>query len=306
MTKPGFLPSKFVEGKRLKYIHPAQVYLFISVIFFFIFSFYIRDSRSSIDKAMKEDVVFSTEKGKEKINQILASDSIVVDSMLDKVKENIDPEEAAVVDSILNEYKLTPVMNDSIVNLANNDNKNWKTDFGFDDEKVDSLISIGATDEQIFKEMGMADDAGFLTRKFYSQVLKFHKDRGLGAIWQTFFDSIPIAMFFLLPIFALLLKMFYYRKGRYAHHLVFSFYFFSFLFVVMTLVLGLNRIWDIPDWIDTLIVLSTFFYFYKAVKKFYHGSGFISFLKSGVISFMFLGVVLMATIVLGFFAFMSY
>jgi len=307
MTKPGFLPFKFVEGKRLKYIHPAQVYLFISVIFFFIFSFYTRDSRSSIDKAMKDDeIVFGNKSGKEKINEIIASDSIVVDSILTKVKENIDPEESAVVDSIFNEYKLAPKTSDTISKASNNEKQKWQTNFGFDGKKVDSLVSIGATDDQIFKEMGMENDAGFFKRKFYSQMLKFYKDRGLGAIWQTFFDSIPIAMFFLLPIFALLLKVFYYRKGRYAHHLVFSFYFFSFLFVVMAIVLGINRIWDMPDWIDTLIVLSTFFYFYIAVKKFYQQGSFISFLKSSVISFMFLGVVLLATIVLGLFAFMSY
>lgn len=307
MLKPGFLPSKFVEGKRLKYIHPAQVYLFISVIFFFIFSFYIRDSRSSIDKAMKEDVVFSSKTGKEKINEILVKDSIEVDSMLNKVTKNLNTEEAVAVDSILSEFGIVPNINDSIIKSPKNESKPLQADFGFDDEKVDSLISIGATDEQIYKEMGMPDDAGFFKRKFYSQMLKFYKERGLGAIYQTFFDSIPIAMFFLLPIFALLLKVFYYRKGRYAHHLVFSFYFFSFLFVVMTVVLGLNRIWDIPDWIDVLTVLSTFFYFYFAVKKFYRQGWFLSFLKSGLITLLFISIVIpLAAGAIGLFSFMYY
>ena len=45
-------------------------------------------------------------------------------------------------------------------------------------------------------------------------------------------DATPIALFVLLPIFALLLKVFYWRKGRYAYHLVFTFYFFAFLFIV--------------------------------------------------------------------------
>ncbi len=42
MTKPGLLARRFVDGKRLSYLHPAQFYLFISVVFFFIFSFTIR------------------------------------------------------------------------------------------------------------------------------------------------------------------------------------------------------------------------------------------------------------------------
>lgn len=37
MFKPGVLARRFVDGKRLKYLHPAQFYLFISVVFFFLF-----------------------------------------------------------------------------------------------------------------------------------------------------------------------------------------------------------------------------------------------------------------------------
>ena len=42
MFKPGVVARRFVEGKRLKYLHPAQYYLFVSVIFFFILSFKVR------------------------------------------------------------------------------------------------------------------------------------------------------------------------------------------------------------------------------------------------------------------------
>ena len=307
MTKPGFLPKKFVEGKRLRYIHPAQVYLFISVIFFFVFSFYIRESRSSIDKAMKEDIVFNTKKNKEKINKVLAVDSIAVDSIVNTVKKNMNPEDSAAVDSVLLGLGTGPILNDSIVSQKSKDSEKWQTNFGFNEKEVDSLVEAGATDAEIYKAMGMSEDAGFFKRKFYSQMLKFYKEKGLGAIYQTFFDSIPIAMFFLLPIFALLLKIFYHRKGRYAHHLVFSFYLFSFLFAVMAILLGINRwLFDIPNWIDFLIILSTFFYFLIGVKRFYGESWFISFLKSSVVGTFFTAVILGATIVLGIFSFMTY
>ena len=38
MFRPGYLARKFLEGKRLLFLHPAQMYLFVSVIFFFILS----------------------------------------------------------------------------------------------------------------------------------------------------------------------------------------------------------------------------------------------------------------------------
>ena len=42
LFKPGYLARKFIEGKRLLYLHPAQMYLFISVVFFFLFNFLVR------------------------------------------------------------------------------------------------------------------------------------------------------------------------------------------------------------------------------------------------------------------------
>ncbi|MDC6469138.1 DUF3667 domain-containing protein [Flavobacteriaceae bacterium] len=34
--RPGYLANRFIAGKRLMYLHPAQLYLFISVVFFFL------------------------------------------------------------------------------------------------------------------------------------------------------------------------------------------------------------------------------------------------------------------------------
>ena len=280
MTKPGFLPEKFVNGKRLWYIHPAQIYLFISVIFFFIFSFYIRDSRRSIDEAMQKDLTSRLEK-REKAKMLLELDSIARDS----------------------------IIKDSISKIIVNDKHNgsiFGTNFSYRESKVDSLIDAKAPEIEIYKSMGMPEDAGAFKQKFFGQLLKFHKERSLGAIYQTFFDSLPVTMFFLLPIFALFLKMFYYKKGRYAYHLVFSFYFFSFLFAVMSLILGINRWLDIPDWIDAIIGLSMFIYLLIAVKRFYKQGWFLSYIKSSMVSLMFFISIVLTSIVLGLFAFLYY
>ena len=45
---------------------------------------------------------------------------------------------------------------------------------------------------------------------------------------------------------------------------------------------------DVPDWIDWLVALSTYFYFLLALIRFYKQNWFLSFIKSGIISFIFL------------------
>ncbi|WP_411767472.1 DUF3667 domain-containing protein [Winogradskyella sp. A3E31] len=290
MFKPGYLASKFLEGKRLLYLHPAQMYLFISVIFFFLLSFNTRDWVKEADKINEQAVQFDIEKDST-ANNFSLKDSMDKEKVMESIKKNqtqfgLKDEDLKLADSLLNQEI--------------DSTRNINTSFDFNKKKVDSLIAVGAEDKVIYKEMGMDDDAGYFQRKIYQTWLNLLKGSGAGSLVQKFFDTIPIAMFFLMPLFALILKLFYLNKGRYAHHLVFSFYFFSFLFTVFSIVFAINRfIVDIPDWIDWLIALSTFFYFLLALQQFYKQHWILTFLKSGLISFIFLSLVLpMAFVVL--------
>ncbi len=55
MFRPGYLARKFIEGKRLLYLHPAQYYLFVSVVFFFLFSFQAREYTQKVDRVLKKE-----------------------------------------------------------------------------------------------------------------------------------------------------------------------------------------------------------------------------------------------------------
>lgn len=299
MFKPGILANRFIEGKRLLYLHPAQMYLFVSVIFFFLYSFNVRDTVQEVDQKFKK-IENSSE-----VNDSTEIQKPILDSL--QIKNFIEPLKDSKVITGMSEKDLALL--DSIVkNETKKEFSNNAMTFDFDEKKVDSLIALDAPDQAIYKAMGMSEDAGFLTRKFYSQILKFYKERGLGSILQTFYDSIPLAMFFLLPIFAFILKLFYYRKGRFSHHLVFSFYFFSFLFTVFSILVLCNLIWEnFAGWITTLVMLSTFFYLFFAVRRFYRQGWILSFFKSGLVTFTFLTFVIpLAAIIMALMAFLFY
>jgi hypothetical protein len=285
-----------VSGKRLMYLHPAQMYLFISVIFFFLFSFKIREYNSSFDNVLKQG--FGLEQSKDSTN-MNPLDSTTVANINETFKEeglfsDMSDEEKQELDSIM-----------KLVTMPQNVKNDFA--FGYDRVKLDSLISAGASEKEQLKALGMEDDAGFTTKLFYKQGLKLHKNKG-GGIVQALFDTIPISLFILLPIFAMILKVFFWRRGTFAHHLVFSFYYFSFLFVTMSIVLAFNYfIVDIPDWIDWLIIMSTFFYLVFAMRTFYQQGFIMSFIKASVASFVYMMFVLPVamTIMLGL-AFLFY
>ena len=305
LFRPGYLAAKFIEGKRLLFLHPAQMYLFISVVFFFLNSFTINKWKNEIDTSLAKTLT------KEKVVDTITGER-VKDSLklieLAKIKEE-DSVAKVEIRKALEDNKIFTGMTqkdiDSLVSITNT--KDNKIDFDFDEKKVDSLIAIDASDNDVLAAMGMPDDAGRFKKRFYEQFLKFYRSREGGSILQRLYDTIPIALFFLLPLFALILKILYYRRGRYAHHLVFSFYYFSFLFTVFSIIIGINFIWDIPDWIDWLVAFSTFFYMFLAMKRFYQQGWFWSFFKAGVTAFIFvIFVAPLAMLILSAFAFYFY
>ncbi|MDC0485532.1 DUF3667 domain-containing protein [Flavobacteriaceae bacterium] len=268
--RPGYLANRFIAGKRLMYLHPAQLYLFISVVFFFLLSF-------TIVRKQVEDFDITLKKTFDK-PLIIEGNQVEVSQVWDSIQYELNSANNQAKDSLL-------------ISERNNSNI-------FDLNKIDSLISLNSSDAHIIKEMGVDDDTNMLTIKFYTQLLKLYKERNGGQLLQAFYDTIPISLFILLPIFAFILKLLFYKRGRYAHHLVFSFYFFSFLFTVFSIILLLNEFIDIPDWLDFLIAISTFFYLLVAIKRFYKHDWLLSLFKTGVTTVFYLLFVIPIAIVI--------
>jgi len=280
MLKPGYVAKRFVMGKRMMYLHPAQFYLFTSIVFFFLFSIIVRQQQQVLDNKLKE--------GFESFEEIdSTATTTAIDSFTLKKTFNDIEKQAGLGTLNLEDTKDIEAI-DSIIKTSGGISKKRRSAFN---HKMDSLIANNAPDKEIYKEMGMKDDAKAFERKLYAQALKFYKKRG-GGILQAFYDTIPISMFILLPIFALILKLLNYKRGRFSHHLVFSFYFFSFLFVTFSVMLLVNFIWDIPLWVELMVAMCTFFYLLLAMKHFYKQGYFKSYLKASMASFMFLLLVL--------------
>ncbi|MDO6596838.1 DUF3667 domain-containing protein [Oceanihabitans sp. 2_MG-2023] len=303
LFKPGFLAEKFIAGKRLLYLHPAQMYLFVAIVFFFLNSFRINRMSSEFDKGIGkvlnqvQDIDTNTGDFKiDSINSIMLADRMKQDS-IDRIE----------VKKVLEENKIYTGFSEKQIDSIVSSENFRAVDFSFDfTKKLDSLIAKDTPDVIIYKELGLKKDDGNLTKRLYRQGVKFYKQRKVGGIFQSFFDTMSIAMFFILPIFALILKLFFRKTGRYSHHLVFSFYYFSFLFTVFSLIVGVNYIIEIPNWIDWLIVLSTFIYLFLAIKRFYKQGWFKSYLKTSLITLLFFPVALIAGCIVLVFAVMLF
>ena len=276
MFKPGVLARRFVDGKRLKYLHPAQFYLFFSVVFFFIFSFNVRKADNEVTQALKKG--FNEELSIDIDSLQLKKDSLNLELAKKTIKENtvltgISDEDLSALDSVISaEQNMSDVS------------------FIAKRDVLDSLIAIDASQASKLKAIGLEEDAGAFTQKFYEQMLKFYEQKGDG-ILNTLYDTIPIAMFFMLPLFAVLLKLFYWKRATFAHHMVFSLYFFTFIFTSFCVLILANMFIDIPIWFEVLFFLSFIIYLLLALHNFYKSGWIGAFFKANIISFFYMIII---------------
>jgi hypothetical protein len=127
---------------------------------------------------------------------------------------------------------------------------------------------------------------------------------------DAFFDNLPRVFFLLLPAFALLLKLFYWRQDRYyLDHLIFALHYHAFVFLDFVLLLLLGRPW-VPDLLAWLLVpilgLGLVLYLPLALRRVYGGSWWMTLLKllglAVIYTFVFgVGVFLLVSVILAFF-----
>lgn len=212
LFKPGVLIREYNESKREQYYHPARMYVFLSFVFFLLFTLMpdavevnIQDENGELSREEKRQLV----------------DSLTTTSL-----KNFTPKPLEEYDSIQN---AKPV------------------------HKRD----------------------GTWERYFQERLILLQQKRGWDekTIWKSFGESlqanIPKMVFFLLPIFALILKLLYIRKDfYYSEHLVFTVFFYDFLFLVGIFGLFFSLVsW--PEWINFFVFLYINFYLYKAMHRVY-------------------------------------
>lgn len=113
-----------------------------------------------------------------------------------------------------------------------------------------------------------ADIADF-SRTMDSARVKVGEDPAL--LYDGLLGNMPIAIFLLLPVFALLLKALYFRRGiHYVTHLVFSLNLHAFVFLLSTLLILSKAV--IPDFADLAGFLIVGIYLFIALKHVYRQS----------------------------------
>lgn len=267
ITKPGFLATEYNAGRRESYYHPARMYAFISFIFFLIF-FSVTTEDSNIVQIKTDGTTEEDSLGRKKLDSILTAIPYG-DSTYTKVGSK------AWVDSL---------------KKATKKKKERKNKFNFGDSDFTSVKSYDSAQLTLSEEKR----DGWLRRrivirgielndKYGDDYTSFGKEFG-----KIFMDNFSKVLFFLLPVFALILKLLYIRRDYfYSEHLVFSIYYYNFLYLAGSFQMLIGQVsW--LEWASTLIGFWIFFYLVFAMKRMYRQSWGKTIFKYIIFGFVFL------------------
>lgn len=266
ITKPGFLAKEYNAGKRESYYHPARMYVFISFVFFLLlFSLPDTDEESS-EPMTKEDLAELNQELKEADLDSLTSDSV------------------GLVDE--------PDVDSTVLVFGEKKPKGRKerNNFSFSGPGYKSVAEYDSAQNALPEEKR----DGWFSQKLNRRTAELNdrykdKSESFGEDFsQAFLDNFSKVLFYLLPIFALLLKLFYIRRDFfYSEHLVFSIYYYNFFYLAASIMLLLNQVsW--LTWFSTLIGFWIFFYLLFAMKRMYEQSWKKTIVKFILFSFSFM------------------
>jgi len=239
LFKPGLLTADYIAGRRVRYMPPLRMYVFISLVMFFLLAIGSRhvDMEKIITAAEQE------------------ADSTGAVSPVDSVSQAL--REAGIGDSLLTKaLKRHGIADPSL------------TKDGEETQPATSGLSLHFSDST----EAQGDTTGFLHRFEKAAEHGWEKAKeDPEKVLELAVEKFGHIMFLLLPIFALLLKLLYLRRGRYfMQHLIFSLHFHAYVFFILSIILAIN-LWgggflkQHADYLFWLVPL----YLLLAMKRFY-------------------------------------
>ena len=257
VVRPGRLTRDYLEGRRARFMPPFRTYLVLSIFFFLIAFFDPREELGLLFEPEDTPTEEATEAGQD-ANEIRQEvlDELVEEGVISAEQAEsgqLAGEDGGVVIDLGGDQPLSTTEECQDMDVG---------------EMPDWMASRLTPDRlQVVCERVMADDG----KAFIGKLL----------------DNVPAALFILLPLMALILKILYpLSKRYYVEHLLFVIHFHAFVFLILTLQILFGRLGSIvslPEAVSgvTIFAVSLYIpvYFYKAMRRVYEQGHVLSSLK---------------------------
>lgn len=322
LFKPGSLSTEFARNRRARYMTPVRLYLFTSVIFFLTMSVAMSRVPNPLEEepdqdpssALAEipaDVLDSLEAVVPGLQLQIDGEDVPVsmeisESGIAALRANLEPSQHGKLDDLLKRESaratqfglaLLAAAFDSEARASSTDGRQGDPgpDSGSAAEDTLSEPRDGtlAGDAPAGAAVVLPTSRGFLARMALNSAVDLMHDP--DAFTERIIGNLSIAMFFLLPVYALMLAVLYWRKKRYyIEHLVFGMHVHSFMFMIVTLML-IASITPMgaagQGWTQGILGLVVVAYPIIALRRFYGNGWFVTLVKAFVLGILYFTIV---------------
>lgn len=257
ISKPGFLTSEFFAGRRVRYSPPFRIFVFLSFILFLLLQLY---SESWLDHKTVLDVKTRDKQSGLAFNFGATIDKDAHQAFPDSVEQLEFFNASLLQDSVINPVR--SLVQDSVINSGSNLNIDF-SDFKSGNIRENLNIIAVKLEAKLKSETDPEEQ-----KKLNSYIVMC---RAPEMVISIILKYLSWTFFFLLPVFALILKLFYIRRNQfYIRHLIFSVHLHSYLFLILVVIISLKLIFlSGIVWIGSILAISFPVYLIVALRKFY-------------------------------------
>ncbi|MDE2783137.1 MAG: DUF3667 domain-containing protein [Gemmatimonadota bacterium] len=327
LLKPGSLSTEFSCNRRARYMTPVRLYLFTSVIFFLTMSLVT----SRLPNPLEEELDLDPSSSLAEIpGEVMDSLQVAVDSlqaMVPGLQLQIDGENVPVSMEISESgiaalrANLAPSQHGKLDDLLKRESARV-TQFvlaglaaAFDSEAQASSVVGRQADPGPEEDAAPGADStaqttgpvagdpppgatvvlptsrGVLARMFLNSVVDLLHNP--DAFIERIIGNLSIAMFFLLPVYALILAVLYWRQKRYyIEHLIFGMHVHSFMIVTLMLIASITPMGAAGQgWTQGILGLAVVAYPIIALRRFYGNGWFVTLFKAFVLAILYSTIV---------------
>lgn len=297
ITRPGFLPKEYIEGRRARYLHPIRMYVFSSALFFICFYslFHInindgsekdrilikkaKQAKATIDSARLEAMAEATNsQDSAVINRAFVIATLPFVKTIDSIDEwEVRTDTAGTTDKFKKKY-------------MKKREKGAKKDDDDDDNEY-NINLVGAERryssiqqyDSVQKALPEDERDNWIERRAKHREIELNERYDgnqrtmMKDLIEKFIHTFPYLLFVSLPLYAWYLWLLYRRQKQqfpYVTHGIFLIYLYIFTFIDLLVYFVIVRIresmdWNWLGWIEAVVLLYGVYYAYKAMRKFY-------------------------------------
>ena len=298
--RPGHVTRQYLSGVRMRYVQPFRLYLAASVLFFLVafVDQQIDLEQAAVGGAMTEEQMEQAREGIDQARQELEASGLppdVVEAITEGIgvgQEQLEEatreaaDAAALGDAVSAEQARQDLSEGIRCGLV-------PEDCPEDAEGLDLADPVEVGDGVSVDMEGLEDAPVEVRRYFADRADTLLNDP--NALLEEMQSRAPQVMFFLLPIFALLLAMMHFwKRGMYFYdHLIVSLHFHAFIFFFLTLLIGVAQLIG-AGWSILAFFLWSNFYLYRIHRRVYRHGRFSSLLRTIVVDFLYMIVLSVA------------